>query len=77
MCCFLGSESSHEMLLKRTAALLSSVLRGLDGVDSETRKKIVESCGEAYARSDGDLGIAERIATETQDEEQLLRRAND
>ncbi len=65
------------MLLKRTAALLSSVLRGLDGVDLETRKRVMESCGEACARSDGDLGIAERIATETQDEAQLLRRTND
>ena len=65
------------MLLKRTTALLNSVLRGLDGFDLETRKKVMESCGVACARSDGDLGIAERIATETQDEAQLLRIAND
>jgi len=60
------------LLLRRATALLNSVLRGLDGVDWEARKKVMESCGETCARSDGDLGIAERIATETQDEEELL-----
>ena len=50
VCYGLGSgPSSEEMLLKRTSALLSSALRGLDEVDLESRKKVMESCGEACA----------------------------
>jgi predicted hydrocarbon binding protein len=63
-------------LLKRTNAMLNSIIRGLKEVDLETRKKIMELCGEACAREDGDLEIAKRIAEETNDEEEILRRAN-
>jgi len=48
-------------LLKRTNAVLNSIIRGLKEVDLETRKKIMELCGEACAREDGDLEIAKRM----------------
>lgn len=63
-------------LLKRTNAVLNSIIRGLEKVDLETRKKIMELCGEACAREDGDLEIAKRIAEETTDEEEILTRVN-
>jgi len=63
-------------LLKRAGDLLNSIIKGLDTVDSETRQKIMEFCGEACARSDGDLEIAKRIAEETTDEEEILAKAN-
>jgi len=63
-------------LLKRTGELLNSIINGLDKVDLETREKIMELCGEACARSDGDLEIAKRIAEESADEEEILARVN-
>jgi len=60
-------------LLKRTGYVLNSIVKGLDEVDLETRKKIMELCGEACARSNGDLEIAERIAEETAEEEIVAR----
>lgn len=63
-------------LLKRAGELLSSIVRGLEGVDFETRRKIMESCGEACARSDGDLEIAQRIAEEAGNKEEILAKVN-
>ncbi len=63
-------------LFKRTNAVLNSIIKGLEKVDLETRKKIMELCGEACAREDGDLEIARRIAEETTDEEEILTRVN-
>ena len=63
-------------LLKRAGKLLSSIIKGLDEVDLETRKGIMELCGEACARSDGDLEIAKRIAEEATDEKEILARIN-
>jgi predicted hydrocarbon binding protein len=63
-------------LLKRAGVVLSSIIKGLDEVDLETRKKIMELCGEACARSDGDLEIAKKIAEETVNEEEILERAS-
>lgn len=63
-------------LLKRAGAALDSIIKGLDDVDSETRQKIMELCGEACAREDGDLEIAKRIAEETADEDEILARTN-
>jgi len=65
-----------EKLLKRAGALLCSVLKGLDEVDLETRKRIMELCGEACAHSDGDVEIAKGISEEATDEEEILSRAN-
>ena len=63
-------------LLKRAGELLSSIIKGLDEVDLETRKKVMQFCGEACARSDGDLEIAEIIAEEAIDEKEILARVN-
>ena len=63
-------------LLKRAGAVLNSILKGLDEIDLETRQKIMELCGEACAREDGDLEIAKRIAEEAADEDEILARAN-
>ena len=63
-------------LLKRAGALLNSIMKGLGEVDLETRQKIMELCGEACARSDGDLEIAKRIAEEAADQEEVLERMN-
>jgi len=67
----------QKVLLERAGALLNSILDGLDGLDVETKKRIMEPCGEACARSDADLEIASKIAEATTDEEEILRRAND
>jgi len=68
-------------LLKLTGGLLNSIIRGLEEVDIETRKKIMELCGETCAGEalfgGGNLDIAKRIAEETIDEEEVLRRANE
>lgn len=63
-------------LLKRAGGMLNSIIKGLDEVDSETRRKIMELCGEACAREDGDLEVAKRIAEEAADEVEILARAN-
>jgi len=63
-------------LLKRASEVLNSIINGLDEVDLETRQKIMELCGEACVRSDGDLQIAKRIAEETTDEEEILTKVN-
>lgn len=62
--------------MKRAGSLLNSIISGLDAIDLETRQKIMESCGEACARSDGDLEIANKIAEEEVDEKEILDRAN-
>ena len=64
-------------LLKRAGDLLNSVIRGLDEVDLKTRQKIMELCGEACARSDGDLEIAKRIVEEVADEKEILAKVNE
>jgi len=71
-----GVAMEEMKLLKRAGELLNSILQGLIEVDLETRKKIMELCGEACAREDGDLEIAKRIAEETVDEEEIIARVN-
>lgn len=70
----------QEKLLKLTGDLLNSIIKGLNEVDLETRKKIMELCGETCARESlfggGDLDIAKKIAEEEIDEEEILKRAN-
>jgi len=73
-----------EKLLQRAGSLLNSIISGLDAIDLETRRKIMESCGEARAQSDGDLQIAnidqlgwfvedERLPVNRQDFERVCR----
>ena len=68
--------NEKEKLLRRASFVLNAIIKGLDDLDVETREKIMESCGEACAREDGDLEIAERIARETVNEEEILARVN-
>jgi predicted hydrocarbon binding protein len=72
----LDEPDKKEKLLKRAGAVLASIIKGLDEVNLETRKKIMELCGEACAREDGDLEIAKRIAKEATDEDKILARLN-
>ena len=68
---------AKENVLRRASCVLSSIIRGLDEVDDETKQRIMELCGEACAREDGDLEIAEKIAKETDDEKEILNRVNE
>ena len=72
----LDEPDKKERLLRRAGSVLDSIIKGLDEVDLETRKKIMELCGEACAREDGDLEIAKRIAKEAADEDEVLVRMN-
>jgi len=63
-------------LLKRAGRLLNSIIEGLDEVDLETRKKIMELCGETCAHSDDDLEIVKKISKEALDEEEILKIVN-
>jgi len=67
-------------LLKLAGGLLSSIIKGLDEVDLETRKKIMELCGGTCAEEalfgGGDLEIARRIGEEAADEDEILERMN-
>lgn len=65
-----------KMLLKRASMVINALVRGLDEFDIETRKRIMALCGEACAHSDGDVDIAKRIAEETLDEEEMVKRIN-
>ena len=69
-----------EKLLKLAGGLLNSIIKGLNEVDLETRKKIMQLCGETCAGEalfgGGDLDISKKIAEEEVDEEEILKRAN-
>lgn len=67
-------------LLRLAGGMLNSIVEGLSQVDLETRRKIMELCGEACARAAlfgvSNLDVAERIEEEV-DEEEILERANE
>jgi len=65
-----------EGLLKQTGRMIDFIVAGLEGVDEETRLRIMERCGEACAET-GDLRIARKIAGETDDIDEIVARAND
>jgi len=69
-----------EKLLKLAGGLLNSIIKGLNGVDLETRKKIMQLCGETCAGEallgGGDLDIAKKIVDEEVDEGEILKRTN-
>jgi len=68
-----------ETLLKLTSSMLNTLLRGLDNVDPETRRKIMEKCGETCAREEmygPATEIARRIAAEESDTLRIIERAN-
>ncbi len=72
-----GELDEKTRLLNRAGAVLNSILKGLDAVELETRKRIMELCGEACAGSDRDLDIAKKIAEEASTEEEIVARVNE
>lgn len=72
----LDQVNKKAILLKRAGEILNSIIKSLDEIDLETRRKIMELCGEACARSDGDLEIAGRIAEKAADETEILEMIN-
>lgn len=64
-------------LLNLAGRVLNSIMKGLDDFDMETRKEIMEMCGEACAMATGGIETAQRIAEETTDAEGILRRLNE
>lgn len=68
--------SYEERLLKQTGRMIEFIVAGLEGVDEETRLRIMEKCGEACAET-GDLDVAKRIAEETSDIDEIIEKAND
>jgi predicted hydrocarbon binding protein len=71
--------SKPETLLKLTSNMLNTLLRGLDSVDPETRRKIMEKCGETCAHEDlygPATETAKKIASEESDPKKILDRAN-
>lgn len=71
------SETEANMkLLRRSGRLLNAIVKSLDEVDLETRKKIMESCGKTCAQEDGDLAIAEDIGQTASNMTEVVERVN-
>jgi len=68
--------SDRENLLRQTGRMIDLIVEGLEDADEETRLRIMERCGEACAEV-GDLGVARKIAEETDDIDEIVARAND
>jgi len=66
----------RESLLRQTGRMIDLIVEGLEGADEETKLRIMERCGEACAEV-GDLGIARKIAEETDDIDEIVAKAND
>ena len=66
----------RESLLRQTGRMIDLIVEGLEGADEETRLRIMERCGEACAEV-GDLGIARKIAEETDDIDEIVAKTND
>lgn len=67
--------SDREKLLEQTGRMIDRIVKGLEGLDEETRLGIMEGCGEACAEV-GDLAVARKIADETDDVDEIVARAN-
>ena len=68
--------SYRGILLEQTGRMIDHIVKGLEGLDEETRLGIMERCGEACAEV-GDLAVAKKIAEETDDVDEIVARAND
>jgi len=67
-------------LLKLAGNMIDSLIQGLDLIDPETRKRIMELCGKACAREEffgSALAIAKRIGEKETDMDKILERANE
>ncbi|MCW3978960.1 MAG: DUF6144 family protein [Candidatus Bathyarchaeota archaeon] len=67
--------SDREKLLEQTGRMIDHIVKGLEGLDEETKLGIMERCGEACAEV-GDLTVAKKIAAETDDIDEIVARAN-
>lgn len=68
--------SDGERLLRQTGRMIDYIVKGLEGLDEETTRRIMERCGEACAEA-GDLGLAKEIADGTTGIDETIARAND
>ena len=72
----MSETDAHIKLLRRSSKLLDAIVKNLDVVDLETRKRIMESCGRACAQEDGDLAIAEEIGKTVGNTTEVVGRIN-
>lgn len=72
----LSETDANVKSLRRSSKLLDAIVRSLDTVDLEARKRIMESCGRACAQEDGDLAIAEEIGKTTGNTTEVVGRIN-
>ena len=72
----LGETDANMKLLRRSCKLLDAIVKSLDAVDLETKKRIMESCGKTCAQEDGDLAIAEEIGKTTNNMTEVVERIN-
>lgn len=76
-------ESNDErlsFLLKFAGGMIDSLIDGIEQVDAEARKKIMQQCGESCAKEEffgPALAVAERIGEEEIDTDKILERANE
>jgi hypothetical protein len=67
-------------LLKFAGQMIVSLIAGLELADTETRKRIMQLCGEACAREEffgPSLEVTKRIGEEEIDTDKILERANE
>jgi hypothetical protein len=72
----LSPRYERKELLRRAGWTIDSIVKGLEEVEDEARKRIMERSGEACAIN-GSLPIARWIAEETTDVDEILAKAND
>lgn len=72
----LGETGANIRLLRRSCKLLDAIVKGLDVVDLDAKKRIMESCGKACAQEDGDLTIAEEIGKTANNVTEAVERIN-
>jgi hypothetical protein len=63
-------------LLRRAGWTIDSIVKGLEEVEDEDRRRIMEKSGEVCAIN-GSLPIARQIAEETTDVDEIVAKAND
>lgn len=72
----LSETDANMKWLRRSSKLLDAIVKSLNEVDLETRRRIMESCGKACAQEDGDLAIAEGIGKTASSVKEVVERIN-
>ena len=62
-------------MLERAGRFINSIIRSLEDIELEKRRKVIEKCGEACAL-DGSLYLAQKIADETENLEEIIEKSN-